>query len=66
MSNCLVSAGDFFSCFRRDFATTIGNSQASEYVNDISADDAFARAIGAMYWTGYWTAVFEVSSALYI
>jgi hypothetical protein len=27
----------------------------------VSQDDAFTRAMGAMYWTGYWTAVYHVS-----
>ena len=27
----------------------------------ISRDEAFNRALGAMYWTGYWTAVYHVS-----
>ena len=26
----------------------------------ISRDEAFSRAMGAMYWTGYWTAVYHV------
>lgn len=26
----------------------------------LSADDAFSRAIGAMYWCGYWTAMYHV------
>jgi hypothetical protein len=29
----------------------------------VSRDEAFNRALGAMYWTGYWTAVYHVSSA---
>jgi hypothetical protein len=27
----------------------------------VSRDEAFNRALGAMYWTGYWTAVYHVS-----
>lgn len=27
----------------------------------VSRDEAFHRALGAMYWTGYWTAVYHVS-----
>jgi hypothetical protein len=26
----------------------------------VSRDEAFNRAMGAMYWTGYWTAVYHV------
>jgi hypothetical protein len=26
----------------------------------VSRDDAFNRALGAMYWAGYWTAVYHV------
>jgi hypothetical protein len=26
----------------------------------VSRDEAFNRALGAMYWTGYWTAVYHV------
>ncbi|KAH8120730.1 hypothetical protein DFH11DRAFT_1539791 [Phellopilus nigrolimitatus] len=35
------------------------NSLAEE-VGAVSADDAFTRAIGAMYWSGYWTAVYHL------
>lgn len=28
----------------------------------VSRDEAFNRALGAMYWTGYWTAVYHVST----
>jgi len=31
----------------------------------VSRDDAFNRALGAMYWTGYWTAVYHVSLILH-
>lgn len=27
----------------------------------VSQDEAFTRALGAMYWGGYWTAVYHVS-----
>jgi len=27
----------------------------------VSRDEAFDRALGAMYWAGYWTAVYHVS-----
>ena len=30
-----------------------------------SADDAFSRALGAMYWCGYWTAVYHVRICTY-
>lgn len=30
-------------------------------VGTINADEAFNRAIGAMYWCGYWTAMYHVS-----
>lgn len=26
----------------------------------VSRDEAFSRALGAMYWGGYWTAVYHV------
>ena len=35
-------------------------SDAQEDMSAVSADDAFNRAIGAMYWCGYWTAVYHV------
>lgn len=28
----------------------------------VSQDEAFTRAIGAMYWAGYYTAIYHVSS----
>lgn len=28
----------------------------------VSADEAFSRALGAMYWGGYWTAMYHVRS----
>jgi len=28
----------------------------------LSRDEAFQRALDAMYWTGYWTAVYHVRS----
>jgi hypothetical protein len=31
----------------------------------VSRDEAFNRALGAMYWTGYWTAVYHVSPTLH-
>jgi hypothetical protein len=27
----------------------------------VSRDEAFNRALGAMYWVGYWTAIYHVS-----
>ena len=27
----------------------------------VSQDEAFSRALSAMYWSGYWTAVYHVS-----
>ncbi|PAV21733.1 hypothetical protein PNOK_0169000 [Pyrrhoderma noxium] len=32
-------------------------------VGTINADEAFNRAIGAMYWCGYWTAMYHVQRA---
>lgn len=32
----------------------------------VSQDEAFKRALGAMYWTGYWTAMYHVRDALFI
>ncbi|KAJ6614894.1 hypothetical protein B0H10DRAFT_2043060 [Mycena sp. CBHHK59/15] len=29
-------------------------------------DEAFARALGAMYWGGYWTAVYHASAAAFV
>ena len=31
----------------------------------VSQDEAFTRALSAMYWGGYWTAVYHVSSAYF-
>ena len=31
-----------------------------EGLGAVSPDEAFNRAIGAMYWCGYWTAVYHV------
>lgn len=31
----------------------------------VSQDEAFTRALGAMYWGGYWTAVYHVSRTLF-
>lgn len=39
-------------------------SDAQEDISAVSADDAFNRAIGAMYWCGYWTAVYHVRSSV--
>ena len=30
----------------------------------VSQDEAFTRALGAMYWGGYWTAVYHVSPVI--
>lgn len=30
----------------------------------VSQDEAFTRALGAMYWSGYWTAMYHVSPTL--
>ena len=32
----------------------------------VSQDEAFSRALSAMYWGGYWTAVYHVSMSLFI
>lgn len=32
----------------------------SQNLADISQDEAFRNALNAMYWTGYWTAVYYV------
>ena len=29
-------------------------------ITAISQDEAFSRAMNAMYWTGYWTAIYHV------
>ena len=29
-------------------------------IRTISQDDAFSHAMNAMYWTGYWTAIYHV------
>ena len=31
----------------------------------VSQDEAFSRAMTAMYWSGYWTAVYHVSRCLH-
>lgn len=31
----------------------------------VSVDEAFNRALGAMYWCGYWTACYHVSVDLF-
>ncbi|KAL5535064.1 hypothetical protein ACEPAF_3157 [Sanghuangporus sanghuang] len=33
---------------------------ASSEASGVSVDEAFSRALGAMYWCGYWTAVYHV------
>ena len=30
----------------------------------VSRDEAFSRALNAMYWGGYWTAVYHVSASI--
>ncbi|KAL5518492.1 hypothetical protein ACEPAH_174 [Sanghuangporus vaninii] len=35
-------------------------SSASCGASGVSVDEAFSRALGAMYWCGYWTAVYHV------
>lgn len=32
----------------------------TQNLTDISQDEAFKNALNAMYWTGYWTAVYHV------
>lgn len=32
--------------------------------SNVNADEAFSRALGAMYWGGYWTAMYHVSLGL--
>lgn len=32
----------------------------------VSQDEAFTRAMGAMYWAGYWTAMYHVSCAMHL
>jgi hypothetical protein len=32
----------------------------------VSQDEAFTRALGAMYWAGYYSAVYHVSSSSYV
>lgn len=31
-------------------------------MNAVNADEAFSHALSAMYWCGYWTAMYHVSS----
>jgi hypothetical protein len=33
---------------------------------DVGADSAFERALGAMYWAGYWTAVYHVRLVFFV
>lgn len=33
-------------------------------LTDISQDEVFRNALNAMYWTGYWTAVYNVRVSL--
>ena len=30
----------------------------------VSQDEAFTRAMGAMYWAGYYTAIYHVSTSV--
>jgi hypothetical protein len=32
-----------------------------EVLSDVTQDAAFSKAMNAMYWTGYWTAIYHVS-----
>jgi len=38
----------------------LGTSTLDLPGSTVSQDEAFSRALGAMYWVGYWTAVYHV------
>lgn len=44
----------------------VSNPVATDYIPDtpagpmVSQDEAFSRALSAMYWGGYWTAMYHV------
>src|SRR5277367_935908 len=38
----------------------IGTTMPDLPESAVSQDEAFSRALGAMYWVGYWTAVYHV------
>ncbi|THU79893.1 hypothetical protein K435DRAFT_696836 [Dendrothele bispora CBS 962.96] len=44
-----------------DFSAFYSRSLAESGGPMVSQDEAFSRALGAMYWGGYWTAVYHVS-----
>ena len=52
----MTGAGPSLSVSTMD-ATTLGNGGEAAMV---SQDEAFSRAMTAMYWSGYWTAVYHV------
>jgi hypothetical protein len=49
----------------QDFSEAMeANTMPSAAVSlpNVTADEAFSKALDAMYWTGYWTAVYHVST----
>ena len=41
-------------------SSELPQSLGTPNVTEISQDEAFSRAMNAMYWTGYWSAIYHV------
>ena len=54
-----VAAGPLLSTTTEPGVSVAGTDSATAMVNQ---DEAFSRAMTAMYWSGYWTAVYHVRS----
>jgi len=55
-----------FNTFVPSHDPTLPNLAATDTQNpvDISQDEVFRNALNAMYWAGYWTAVYHVRVSL--
>lgn len=58
-----AAAGQIISDSASHYAGLLGQGEASHGAEGVegSVDEAFTRALSAMYWTGYWTAMYHVS-----
>lgn len=50
--------------FKPEAPVTSGFSLPPAPTSTVSRDEAFNNALSAMYWSGYWTAVYHVSSSV--